>query len=74
MREDCCTSMIMPLTTSERGSEAETDGPERARAEVLVRVGSEQLRVVDAARLVRVSYRPAKRLWGKREKCDDSAT
>ena len=33
------------------------------RVEVLARVKSRQLRVVDAARLMRVSFRQAKRLW-----------
>src|ERR1700720_592962 len=33
------------------------------RVEVLARVRSKQLRVVDASRLLRVSYRQAKRLW-----------
>ena len=36
---------------------------ELGRVEVLARVRSGQLRVVDAARLMRVSYRQAKRLW-----------
>ncbi len=36
---------------------------ELGRVEVLVRVHSKQLRVVDAGRLLRVSYRQAKRLW-----------
>lgn len=36
---------------------------ELRRVEVLARVRSQQLRVVDAARLMRVSYRQAKRLW-----------
>jgi hypothetical protein len=36
---------------------------ELGRVEVMARVGSKQLRVVDAARLLRVSYRQAKRLW-----------
>jgi transposase len=36
---------------------------ELARVEVLARVRSKQLRVVDAARLMRVSYRQTKRLW-----------
>jgi len=36
---------------------------ELGRVEVLARVGSQQLRVVDAATLMRVSYRQAKRLW-----------
>jgi transposase len=36
---------------------------ELRRVEVLARVRSEQLPVVDAARLMRVSYRQAKRLW-----------
>jgi hypothetical protein len=36
---------------------------ELARVEVLTRVRSKQLRVVDAATLMRVSYRQAKRLW-----------
>ena len=36
---------------------------ELARVEVLARVRSKQLRVVDAGRLMRVSYRQAKRLW-----------
>src|SRR5262249_14091194 len=36
---------------------------ELRRVEVLARVRSRQLRVVDAARLMRVSYRQAKRLW-----------
>src|SRR5207245_9693315 len=36
---------------------------ELGRVEVLARVRSQQLRVVDAARLMRVSYRQAKRLW-----------
>ncbi len=36
---------------------------ELRRVEVLARVGSNQLRVVDASQLLRVSYRQAKRLW-----------
>ena len=36
---------------------------ELGRVEVLGRVRSQQLRVVDAATLLRVSYRQAKRLW-----------
>ncbi len=36
---------------------------ELGRVEVLARVKSQQLRVVDAGRLMRVSYRQAKRLW-----------
>ena len=36
---------------------------ELRRVEVLARVKSEELRVVDAATLLRVSYRQAKRLW-----------
>ena len=36
---------------------------ELGRVEVLARVRSKQLLVVDAARLMRVSYRQAKRLW-----------
>jgi transposase len=36
---------------------------ELARVEVLARVRSRQLQVVDAARLMRVSYRQGKRLW-----------
>jgi dUTPase len=36
---------------------------ELGRVEVLARVRGKQLGVVDAARLMRVSYRQAKRLW-----------
>ncbi len=36
---------------------------ELRRVEVLARVKSKELKVVDAARLVGVSYRQAKRLW-----------
>lgn len=36
---------------------------ELRRVEVLARVGSKELRVVDAARLLSISYRQAKRLW-----------
>jgi transposase len=36
---------------------------ELGRVEVLARVRSKQLRVVDAGRLMEVSYRQAKRLW-----------
>src|SRR5258705_13826301 len=36
---------------------------ELGRVEVLARVRSKQLRVVDASGLLRVSYRQAKRLW-----------
>jgi hypothetical protein len=36
---------------------------ELGRVEMLARVKSKQLRVVDAAPLLRVSYRQAKRLW-----------
>ena len=36
---------------------------ELGRVEVLARVRSKQLQVVDAGRLMRVSYRQAKRLW-----------
>ena len=38
---------------------------ELARVEVLARVRSEQLRLVDAGRLMQVSYRQAKRLWSR---------
>jgi len=38
-------------------------GRELARVEVLARVRSQQLRLVDAGRLMKVSYRQAKRLW-----------
>jgi transposase len=36
---------------------------ELGRVEVLARVRSQQLQLIDAARLMRVSYRQAKRLW-----------
>ena len=36
---------------------------ELGRVEVLSRVRSQQLRVIDAGRLMQVSYRQAKRLW-----------
>ena len=36
---------------------------ESGRVDVLARVRHHQLRVVDAAMLLRVSYRHAKRLW-----------
>lgn len=36
---------------------------ELGRVEVLARIRSKQLRIVDASRLMRVSYRQAKRLW-----------
>ena len=36
---------------------------ELGRVEALARVRSKQLRLVDAGRLMRVSYRQAKRLW-----------
>lgn len=36
---------------------------ELRRVEVLARVGSQELRVVDASQLLQVSYRQAKRLW-----------
>src|SRR5258708_28336994 len=36
---------------------------ELRRAEVLARVKSETLRLVDAAKMLEVSYRQAKRLW-----------
>ncbi len=36
---------------------------ELGRVEVLARVRSQQLRVVDAAALMGLSYRQAKRLW-----------
>src|SRR5215470_17390563 len=36
---------------------------ELRRVEVLARVGSQQLGIVDASRLLHVSYRQAKRLW-----------
>ena len=36
---------------------------ELRRVEVLARVRSKQLRIVDASRLMQVSYRQAKRLW-----------
>lgn len=36
---------------------------ELGRVEVLARVGSKELRLVDAAELLKVSYRQAKRLW-----------
>ena len=45
---------------------------ELGRVEVLARVRSRQLRVVDASRLMRVSYRQAKRLW-KRYREEGSA-
>jgi Helix-turn-helix domain len=38
-------------------------GRELRRVEVLARVRSKQLRIADAGRLLRVSYRQAKRLW-----------
>jgi hypothetical protein len=47
---------------------------ELGRVEVLARVRSKQLGVVDAARLMRVSYRQAKRLWKRyREEGDGTA-
>ncbi|MGH9690952.1 MAG: helix-turn-helix domain-containing protein, partial [Candidatus Acidiferrales bacterium] len=45
---------------------------ELRRVEVLARVRSKQLQVVDASRLLRVSYRQAKRLW-KRYREEGSA-
>jgi hypothetical protein len=36
---------------------------ELGRVEVMARVRSKQLRVVDAAKVLRLSYRQAKRLW-----------
>ena len=36
---------------------------ELGRVEVMARVGSKQLRVVDAAVVLRLSYRQTKRLW-----------
>ncbi|HVH61368.1 MAG TPA: helix-turn-helix domain-containing protein, partial [Candidatus Sulfotelmatobacter sp.] len=36
---------------------------ELRRVEVLARVRSKQLRIVDASKLLHVSYRQAKRLW-----------
>src|SRR6202035_2189579 len=36
---------------------------ELGRVEVMARVRSKQLRVVDAAKILRLSYRQAKRLW-----------
>src|SRR5712692_586474 len=38
---------------------------ELRRAEVLARVKSQTLRLVDAAKILEVSYRQAKRLWGR---------
>src|SRR3974377_1620271 len=38
---------------------------EVGRVEVLARVRSKQLRIVDASRLMHVSYRQAKRLWSR---------
>ena len=40
---------------------------ELERVEVLARVGSKELLLVDASRLMRVSYRQAKRLWKRYE-------
>ena len=45
---------------------------ELGRVEVLARVKSRQLQVVDAGRLMRVSYRQAKRLW-KRDREEGAA-
>jgi transposase len=45
---------------------------ELRRVEVLARVRSKQLRIVDASRLMQVSYRQAKRLW-KRYRVQGSA-
>jgi hypothetical protein len=36
---------------------------ELGRVEVLARVASEELRLVDAARLLEVSYRQTERVW-----------
>jgi hypothetical protein len=36
---------------------------ELGRVEVMARVRSKQLRVVDAGKILRLSYRQAKRLW-----------
>jgi len=44
---------------------------ELRRVEVLARVRSQQLRVVDASRLLQVSYRQAKRLW--KRYCEEGA-
>ena len=41
---------------------------ELARVEVLARVGSKELRLVDAAALMRLSYRQTKRLWKRYRK------
>src|SRR6516165_546208 len=41
---------------------------ELGRVEVLARVRSKQLRLVDASRLMRVCYRQAKRLWKRYRK------
>ena len=38
-------------------------GRELGRVEVLARVKSRQLRLVDAAELMRLSYRQTKRVW-----------
>src|SRR6184192_1099254 len=58
---------MSPNRTSKRRSDwgggTEMSKRELGRVEVLARVKSKQLRVVDAAPLLRLSYRQAKRLW-----------
>ena len=50
----------------------EMSNKELRRVEVLARVRSKQLRIVDASKLLQVSYRQAKRLW--RRYRDEGAT
>src|SRR5580692_9113568 len=56
-------SPLMDLRKEIRLGRTQMSKRELGRVEVLARVRSKQLRVVDAGRLLRVSYRQAKRLW-----------
>src|ERR1700723_1557168 len=53
----------MDLRKEIRLGRTEMSKGELRRVEVLARVGSKQLQVLDASRLMHVSYRQAKRLW-----------
>src|ERR1700684_135567 len=53
----------MDLRKEIRLGRTEMSKGELRRVEVLARVGSKQLQVLDASRLMGVSYRQAKRLW-----------
>jgi transposase len=56
-------SPLMDLRKEIRLGRTEMSKRELGRVEVLARIRSKQLRIVDASRLLGVSYRQAKRLW-----------